>query len=641
MTSAEERELVYVRALRGRGAAMSRRVRPSEEIVESWVRCVEAGLDLALPPRMSVVGDAQLRRRREQAEPVRRLALPELETLFHQIAGSNFLLAFADADGVILDLYADNRFAISSSGESIVVGSHWSEQVAGTNGLGTALARGKSVAVNGPEHYFTKFGGISCTASPIRDSTGAIVGVLDASSYFESRQRHTQALVQMAASHIENSLFVRERQADVLLAIHPRPEFLATISAGLLAFGEDGRLTGFNARAASLLAGLDLRPGTGFEQLFSEPFARVQALLDRHTEVPLRDAMGSTLVASWANRRPRMAVRAAAVRTRQNKGPGYAARFAPPETDLVADDPAARKAVELVGAAVRGQAPILLRGETGSGKDLLARMAHQISGRKGAFVAINCAELPAERCEAALFGYVGGAFDGARRDGQLGLIASADGGTLLLDEVSHLALPVQAALLRFLDDQTLRPVGGCAPRQVDVQVLAATNADLDAEVAARRFRADLLYRLNTICVDLPPLRRRTDFEHCVRATLRRIDSDASISEAGLQRLMRHAWPGNFRELRAVLMRALLLHPQRRIEAADVDPFLSSSAETAVPEPTLAGSALRRGATEAVLHEFQRTGGCVSQVSRNLGISRTTVYRHLRAGQAADSGRPPQ
>ncbi|HEY0858297.1 MAG TPA: sigma 54-interacting transcriptional regulator [Albitalea sp.] len=296
-------------------------------------------------------------------------------------------------------------------------------------------------------------------------------------------------------------------------------------------------------------------------------------------------------------------------------------------------------AVEFVRAAVRGQTPILLRGETGSGKDLLARMAHQVSGRKGEFVAINCGELPAERCEAALFGYVGGAFDGARRDGQLGLVASADGGTLLLDEVSQLALPVQAALLRFLDDQTLRPVGGWAPRQVDVQVLAATNADLDAEVAAKRFRADLLYRLNTICVELPPLRRRTDFAQCVRATLQRIDGQATISEAAIQRLARHAWPGNFRELRAVLMRVLLLHPLRRVEATDVDAFLSSSGETAPPAPAASGSALRRGATEAVLHEFERTGGCVSQVSRNLGISRTTVYRHLRVRQPADPGSP--
>lgn len=635
MSTRQERELVYARAMRARGVAQYRDAQPPAEIVESWARCIDAGLDLALPPRMSVVADAQLKRRREQSDHVRRLALPELETLFHQIAGSNFLLAFADADGVILDLYADNRFATSSSGEDILVGSHWTEQVAGTNGLGTALASGKPISVNGPEHYFTRFGDISCTASPIRDASGSVVGVLDASSYFESRQRHTQALVQMAASHIENLLFARERDADVLLAIHPRAEFLSTISAGLLAFDEGGRLNGFNARAEALLAGLELRNGTTFEQLFGELFIRVLARLDVHAEVPLRDALGSTLAVSWINRRPRVLVRSAALRTRAPKQPLQAAPAVPPGVvadpvaAFVAEDAAARHAVDVVSAAVRGNTPILLRGETGSGKDVLARAAHAASGRKGSFVAINCGELPAERCEAALFGYVAGAFDGARREGHGGLIASADGGTLLFDEVGHLALPVQAALLRFLDDQSLRPVGGWAPRQVDVQVLATTNADLAAEVAARRFRADLLFRLNTIHVDLPPLRQRSDFACCVQVTLQRIDGEASISDVAIERLALHDWPGNFRELRAILTQALLLHPTRRLALADLQPLLPAASGPAAP----GGSALRRSATDSVLREFGRTGGSVSQTSRNLRISRTTVYRHLRDAQA--------
>jgi transcriptional regulator of acetoin/glycerol metabolism len=159
-------------------------------------------------------------------------------------------------------------------------------------------------------------------------------------------------------------------------------------------------------------------------------------------------------------------------------------------------------------------------------------------------------------------------------------------------------------------------------------VLAATNADLDAEVAAKRFRADLLFRLNTICVDLPPLRQRSDLARCVRSTLQRIDAGASISDAAIARLAQHDWPGNFRELHAILMRALLLHPTRSLDEADLRALLPAAAE-AVPLPA---SALRRSATDAVLAELARTGGSISQTSRNLGISRTTVYRHLREAQ---------
>jgi transcriptional regulator of acetoin/glycerol metabolism len=231
MNAREERERLYVQAMRARAVPLAGGLQPPAEIGDSWARCIAAGLDLSHPPRMRVVGDTQLRRRREQSELMRRLALPELETLFHQIAGSNFLLALADADGVILDLYADNRFATSHSGEDIVVGSHWSEQVAGTNGMGTALASGRTLSVHGPEHFFTRFGDSPCTASPIRDAGGSLVGVLDASSYFESRERHTQALLQMAATQVENLLFARQRDADIVLAIHPRVEFVGTLSA--------------------------------------------------------------------------------------------------------------------------------------------------------------------------------------------------------------------------------------------------------------------------------------------------------------------------------------------------------------------------------------------------------------------------
>ena len=220
-------------------------------------------------------------------------------------------------------------------------------------------------------------------------------------------------------------------------------------------------------------------------------------------------------------------------------------------------------------------------------------------------MAVNCAALPHELFEAELFGYVSGAYTGARRDGNPGLIVAADGGTLLLDEIRDLPLPAQAALLRFLDDQTVRPVGGHAERRVDVQLLAATHADLDADVAARAFREDLLYRLNTVRVWLPPLRSRRDFAVAARWVLRAIDPQASLDDAALAPLQRHTWPGNFRELRAVLTRSLL---QRRATAhgvvlgrADIEAVLAPS--TSMPSAT--PSVLRRSAAELVRTEFER------------------------------------
>ena len=640
MKPIEPHNLARARAIRARGLALPPDGLPPGVILDSWARCLDAGLAADAAASVPVVESTDLALRRERSEFVRRLAQAELETLSRQIAGSNFLLAFADHEGVILDLYADNRFSMSSSDAGIVAGSCWTETLAGTNGLGTALATGGAVAVTGLEHFFLKLGDISCTAAPVRDARGQIVGVLDASSYYESRQRHTQALVQMAATHIENGLLAHQMRGQWLLAVHPRAEFLGTLSAGLLAFDGDGRLESVNGAGRNLLTGLDTLRGTHFEELFGEPLDHALARLHPGGEVRLRDALGSVLVARLVGRPPASPASTAALATRaaaggrlpapQRSQRRLAVAAAPTAIDgpaFLADDPAVAEACRLIEAAVRLQVPVLLRGETGTGKELLARHAHASSGRRGEFVAVNCAALPAELFEAELFGYVSGAFTGARRDGSPGLIVAADGGTLLLDEIRDLPLQLQAALLRFLDDQTVRPVGGQGTRRVDVQVLAASHGDLDEAVRTHSFRADLLHRLNTVRVTLPPLRSRRDLPEAARWVLRAIDPHQSIDDEAVASLAAHDWPGNFRELRSVLTRALLQRPAANrglpLGHADLAAVLPTPALQDMP------SQLQRSAASLVRAEFERCGHSVSRTARALGISRTTVYRHLR------------
>ena len=641
MNLSDERTLAHARAIRARGLAMPPEGLPSGVILDSWARCLELGLAPSAALSVPVVEAAELAQRRERGEFVRRLAQAELETLSRQIAGSNYLLAFADRDGVVLDLYADNRFSMSGSDAGILAGSVWREEVAGTNGMGTALALERTVAVTGMEHYFLRLAGISCTATPVRDAHGHVVGVLDASSYYESRQRHTQALVQMAATHIENGLLAHQMRGHLVLAVHPRAEFLGTLSAGLLAFDGDGLLVAVNSSGRHLLSGLELVPGTRFEELFRESLELVLARLHGKAEVRLRDALGSVLVASmvgWPGRST------AAMAPQPTPAPAARASRAPALSTgadappFLADDASVAETCRLAQAAMRMRVPILLHGETGTGKEMLARHAHRSSGRQGQFVAVNCAALPGELFEAELFGYVSGAFTGARREGNAGLIVAADRGTLLLDEVSELPLPLQASLLRFLDDHHVRPVGGHSGRTVDVQVLAASHADLEAAVAARTFRQDLLYRLNTVRLSLPPLRQRADLAQAVRWVLSDIDATMAIDDQAIEQLARHSWPGNFRELRSVLTRALLQHAPalpRILSAAEVQAVLP-----ALAAPAAAVSRLQRSAAELVLEAYARCGHSVSLAARTLGISRTTVYRHLRgSGFQSTKGRP--
>jgi len=603
--------LVHARALRGRGSTLPPGFRPADEILESWARCLDGGLDYAARVRVPVVEAAELVRRRDHTGNLRRLAHAELETLMQQIAGSNFLLAFADADGTVLDVLSDNRFAMSTD-EDIVVGSCWREDVVGTNGLGTALATGRGVAVTGPDHFLLRLADVSCTASPIRDADGRIVGLLDASSYVESRQRHTQALVQMSTAHIENVLMAEQREGQLLVAIHPRREFLRTISAGLLAFDDEGQLTALNARAQTLLAGLDARRGSRFEQLFGERFAEFFARVHARGETQLHDGLGSALVARWVGARTSTLTPIAPRRTggapvTQSIAPAPAPRF-------VADDRTVAHALHAAQQALTSAVPILVQGETGAGKEYLLREAHAACGLQGDFVVVRCAALTLERLAA-----------------ELALAtASGDTHTLLLDEVGELDAATQAALVGWVDDRAHSPGG---PRLV-----ATTQHDLGAAATAHQFRGDLLYRLQGVGLAVPPLRRRSDFEACTREVLARIAPSARLDARAQELLRRHTWPGNWRELQSVLTRAWYdLSAQPGSESLSID---ASRLEGLLGPASVAGaqaSLLQRETTARVLRELERQRGSISATARRLGISRNTVYRHLREADRLQLG----
>jgi transcriptional regulator of acetoin/glycerol metabolism len=286
---------------------------------------------------------------------------------------------------------------------------------------------------------------------------------------------------------------------------------------------------------------------------------------------------------------------------------------------FVADDPAVRAIVRQVETAAARKMPILIRGETGTGKEQLARHAHMASGRTGAFVPVNCAALPESLIESELFGYAAGAFTGARRGGAIGLVKEADGGTLFLDEIGDMPVALQAVLLRLLDDWTVRPVGGVRSK-VDVFLISATNARLDKAIAEARFRSDLLYRLNTLEVNLPPLRDRNDFDAIVRHLLNAIDPNCEITRTDIAHLAARPWPGNVRELRNVLARFTLAAADGSISEA--------SAESIVQHPGAESGSLHDIHRARILVVYAETAGNVSETARRLGVSRNTIYRAL-------------
>ncbi len=583
-------------------------------IAESWQRCLASGLDPQRPPPLATLDAHAVRRARDRAALLRRLALGEMENLYRQIAGTNFMIAFAAPDGMLLDTICDSTFSDTARVASIQPGTLWNETQCGTNALGTVAQTGDAVTVHGGEHFFARYGALTCNAVPVIGPDGALAGVLDASSDCRSRQQHTHALVSMAAAQIENGLFRECYRGQVIVAFHSRAEFLHTLSAGLLAVDQEGSILAVNARAGFLLQGLPATRGRRFDEVFRTRFGALLHAGCEDARQPLEDRVGSIFAAKLETfPRPR----------------AIAVAAPPTPAGFVAEDPAVTAILRQVEAAASRTLPILIRGVTGTGKEQLARHAHQASGRRGAFVPVNCASLPDTLAEAELFGHADGAFTGTRRGGAPGLVVESDGGTLFLDEIGDMKLGLQSLLLRLLDDWTVRPVGGGRRRHVDVLLVAATNVDLDRAVAAGRFRADLLYRINTVDVTLPPLCRRTDFAAIARCLLAGIAPGARLTCAAAAALGRRPWPGNVRELRSVLTRLTLADPAALI---DVDAVPADPTEAVHADP--APRSLRTLLAEQVRAVHHELNGNVAETARRLSVSRNTVYRALCPAKAS-------
>ena len=601
----------------------------SADIYDSWMRCISFGLDTLRPPTPEFVSPAILRQEQQRYSLLRGLALAEMHTLHQQIAGSNFMIAFATAEGLLLDIISDPSFSEASNAASIRPGAVWTERICGTNGLGTAAHLKRAIVVHGRDHFFSRYNNLTCVAAPIFAPDGELTGILDASSDCISRQAHTQALVAMAATQIENGLFREHHRGNILIAFHNRGEYLHTLSAGLLAVDNEGRILAANRAAGILLHGLPASPGRRFADVFRTKFGTFVDEGRRKERQRLEDEVGSQFISTIENTRQFSMI-----------GGGAAPPQRPPPKEVVRQfvsaDSAIAGIVHQVESAATRKMPILIRGETGTGKEQLARHAHAASRRSGAFVPVNCAALPESLIEAELFGYSEGAFTGAKKGGSAGLFKEADGGTLFLDEIGDMPVTLQAVLLRFLDDWTVRPIGGIK-RQVDVLLVSATNANLDESIAKGRFRSDLLFRLNTLEVTLPPLHERSDFADIARHLMRKIDPSADLTASAINRLAELQWDGNIRELRNVLSRLSLSRPGSLLDEAAVDAVVGHSCTERPPREGSINHGLKSDLHEIqrahVLTAYAETGNNISKTARRLGVSRNTIYRTLRDKQS--------
>ncbi|CAH0318732.1 Acetoin catabolism regulatory protein [Massilia sp. Bi118] len=610
-------------------------------IASSHRRSLHYGLRANLRPDFDPLSGSALSALVEQNRMLYSHAVPAMETLYQQIANTHNSVLLTDARGVILHSLGDADFLEKANRVALTPGVDWSEESKGTNAIGTAIAERAPTTVHADQHYLTANHFLTCSAAPIVDHHGDVIGVLDVSGDRRSFHKHTMALVRMSALMIENQLFAAAFGNAITLHFHTRPEFIGTLMEGIASFTPGGRFLAANRNCLFQL-GLStpaLQAHT-FSSLFGLPLS---ALYDHY-----RSAAPGLLDLCMHNGvrvRGRAELRLAHGVQLLNDAPSLPAPPAaprpvtpPPRSRLQAldtGDARLAQAVAKVGKVLGQGVTILVMGETGTGKEMLAQAIHADSPRaRGPFVAVNCAAIPEALIESELFGYEEGAFTGARRKGASGRIMQAHGGTLFLDEIGDMPLALQARLLRVLEERKVVPLGGARALAVDIEVVCATNHDLRKRIADGLFREDLYYRLNGLVVKLPPLRERSDLDAIVNQLLVSEARTRRVADEVLQLFRRHAWPGNLRQLASLLRTAsLMAGDEGEIGLQHLpDDFLDDldAAPAAPPPAQRAATTARLDDLElgAILRSLDAHGGNVSAAARALGVSRNTIYRKL-------------
>jgi transcriptional regulator of acetoin/glycerol metabolism len=634
-----------------------------DTLSRSWQRSQQAGISPTDPPVAPPIGStSELRRALACEYDFVAQARPVMEFVFDQMRDSGSMVILSDAQGMLLHTQGDADFLERAERVSLRPGALWLEEHRGTNAIGTALAEQAPVVIHGAEHYLDRNGFLTCSAAPVMAPDGRLRGVLDISGDQRSQHPHTFALVRSAARMIEDRLFHARHPHDQMLRLHPHAEGLGAVGEGLLALTEDGWIMGANAIAQQWLGLSPLQIGSiTLDRLLGPQAQRLLSLPATGLPTRVTTMQGKTLfVKDEPDRRQRVWAVAPEAPSRLRPG-GSTATAIPPRpvrNQAPQEDKRMSKAMQ---RAIRVQAQgisVLLQGESGTGKEVFARTLHTQGARATKpFVAVNCAALPETLIEAELFGYVGGAFTGARREGSPGRIRQAEGGTLFLDEIGDMPLALQARLLRALQDKEVVPVGGCHPVPVDFVLVCATHRQLRDAVAQHEFREDLYWRINGLTVQLPPLRERGDMVELIDDMLHSLGHDMkrhqapSLADEVLQALTQHPWPGNLRQLHAVLRTACALlgpheeelHWEHFSEDLWDDVFSRAyrmdEAETAqaaclavgdVPTaPELTETNLKRLSSSAIERAIKDSGGNMSEAARRLGISRNTLYRRMK------------
>ncbi|MGI0786115.1 sigma-54-dependent Fis family transcriptional regulator [Pseudomonas aeruginosa] len=639
-------------------------------ILDSWRRSMEQHrLDPGSLQGPRILSQTLLDECRERSELFLRIASEEVARLHGRVRDADYCVLLTDAQGRTIDYRVESTIRNDCRKAGLYLGTCWSEGEEGTCGVAAVLTDRTAVTVHKRDHFRAAFIDLTCSAAPVFDPQGELLGVLDVSAVQSPDDRRSQHLIRQmvaqSAREIENAFFMHSAQGHWVLRAHRAPGYVDSQPDYLFAWDADGRLLALNPAARHYL-----------RQRLGQVPSHIGEVFDLDALHAATDQAPCLLRGQAGELHVRLSAPRAKARRLEREVP-----------DDAALDPRIAESLRLAVRVKDRNLPVLIQGETGAGKEVFARQLHQASARRDKpFVALNCAAIPESLIESELFGYVGGAFTGAAAKGMRGLrqpaaggsrvrgelggmprgrptpqrrgragapvpgaphtgrgagARRADGGTLFLDEIGDMPLGLQTRLLRVLAEGEVAPLGAARRQAVDIQVICATHRDLAALVAAGGFREDLYFRLGGARFELPPLRERSDRLALIRRILDEETAHCGVrielGEAALECLLGYRWPGNVRQLRHVLRYACALCGGATLQLADLPAELRGEGRTPASACESGGGPER----DALLDALVRHRWKPMAAARELGISRATLYRRVRRhgirmpGQADD------
>jgi transcriptional activator for dhaKLM operon len=617
-------------------------------VAVSWQRCAPR-LNPRGQPQWVYLSDDVLPRTLSQQAPLRSIALPIMEDVHQFSEGSSTILLLADSTSCVLEMLGDAEMLAEALRLGVRPGAFLDEGRIGTNAFSVALIEGCPAQVAGPEHFLNAWHGLYSAAAPIFDFEGHPVGTLGVLSPVARRGGRALGLVVAAAKAIENQL-----QADVFVreANTRATELNATMdsmSEGVLAWTARGVAMHLNHQAGQLLGlnpaavvGRALSEHLTFPESLARALARGDEISDVEASLNVDGAPRECLVSVRAIRggegQPELYIatlrRIEQVRQLVNRLVGAQARLT--LEDIAGHGPAARRVRRQALRAADAKACVLLVGESGTGKNVLARAIHNSSRRAGGpFLAINCRAIPHGLVLGEFLGFEAGAFNTGLATGQPSKFELAHGGTLFLEEIEALPLEMQAALLRFIEAGDVIRLGGTRVIPVDTRLIAATTADLDALVAEGAFRADLRLRLSSYVISMLPLREQPAEIPLLIERLRdklgaQLGASVTLVPAAHAALCAYPWPGNVRELETVMERAVAVCEGQPIRLEHL-PAVVRQRRALAPhrQSTEPVRSLAEAEQAAILAAGRAARGNLTQAAQFLGIGRTTLWRKLK------------